>query len=29
MLSQRIEKLSKRVRDTQPTIDLDRARLIT
>ena len=29
MLSERIARLSKRVRDTQATIDLDRARLIT
>ncbi len=29
MLTERIERLSKRVRDTQATVDLDRARLIT
>ena len=29
MLSPRIQRLSKKVRDTQPTIDLDRARLFT
>ena len=29
MLSERISRLGERVRDTQPTLDLDRARLIT
>ena len=29
MLSERIARLSDRVRNTQPTLDLDRARLIT
>lgn len=29
MISKRIARLSDKVRNTQPTIDLDRARLIT
>ena len=29
MISERVKRLSDKVRNTQPTIDMDRARLIT